>query len=79
MAIGRWNDEWDDDSTVRTCQAKVTEQHSVTLPVELCRALGIEVGDMVQFAMQYGTVTMHPAAEPPPLQARNLSEPFRDD
>jgi bifunctional DNA-binding transcriptional regulator/antitoxin component of YhaV-PrlF toxin-antitoxin module len=72
MAVDRWQDEWDDDPAVRTYQAKVTGRHAVTLPAELCRVLGIEVGDTVQFTLQYGTVTMHLASEPPPPQARGI-------
>lgn len=72
MATDRFIDDWDDDPTVRTYQAKVTGRHAVTLPAELCRALGVEVGDRVQFTMQYGTITVHRATDPPPPQARGI-------
>ena len=72
MAIDKWTEDWNDDSSVTTYQAKVTGRHAVTLPAELCRALGIENGDMVQFTMQYGTIVMHRAADSPPPQARGI-------
>jgi anaerobic selenocysteine-containing dehydrogenase len=72
MVLDKWNEDWNDDPTVTTYQAKVTGRHAVTLPAELCRALGIENGDTVQFTMQYGSVTVHRATEPAPPQARGI-------
>ncbi len=51
MVSEKLDNDWNDDPIVRTYQAKVTGRHAVTLPAELCRALGGENGDMIQFTM----------------------------
>ncbi len=47
--------------STRRMQAKVTGRHAVTLPAELCRELGIEVGDMIEFEVGYGQALLRPA------------------
>lgn len=39
-------------------RAKVTGRHAITLPAELCRQLGIEVGDSVEIQQFGGRVTL---------------------
>lgn len=45
-------------------RAKVTGRHAITLPAELCRSLGIEVGDSVELEVRDGAVELRPAREP---------------
>ena len=45
-------------------RAKVTGRHAITLPAELCRQLGIEVGDSVELAVRGNTVELRPARVP---------------
>jgi AbrB family looped-hinge helix DNA binding protein len=59
-------DQWD-DLAVRRYRSKVTGRHAVTLPAELCRRLGIESGDTVEFREHAGIVTMYPVATPEPI------------
>jgi AbrB family looped-hinge helix DNA binding protein len=42
----------------RVFRAKVTGRHAITLPAELCRELGIEVGDSVEIRRTGGRVTL---------------------
>jgi bifunctional DNA-binding transcriptional regulator/antitoxin component of YhaV-PrlF toxin-antitoxin module len=56
-----------DDLAVRRYRSKVTGRHAVTLPAELCRRLGIELGDTVEFREHAGVVTMYPVAAPEPI------------
>ena len=45
-------------------RAKVTGRHAITLPAELCRQLGIEVGDSVELEARGDKVELRPAREP---------------
>ena len=45
-------------------RAKVTGRHAITLPAELCRQLGIEVGDSVELEIKDGAVELRPTREP---------------
>jgi bifunctional DNA-binding transcriptional regulator/antitoxin component of YhaV-PrlF toxin-antitoxin module len=45
--------------------AKVTGRHAITLPANLCRELGIEVGDTVELEMGYGQAFLRPASYDP--------------
>jgi AbrB family looped-hinge helix DNA binding protein len=42
-------------------RAKVTGRHAITLPAELCRQLGIEVGDSVELEIKDGIAEIRPA------------------
>ncbi len=44
--------------TSKIYRAKVTGRHAITLPAELCRRLGIEVGDYVEIQRSGGRVTL---------------------
>lgn len=39
-------------------RAKVTGRHAITLPAELCRQLGIEIGDSVELQEKGGRATL---------------------
>ncbi len=41
-------------------RAKVTGRHAITLPAELCRQLGIEVGDSVELEIKNGVAELRP-------------------
>jgi AbrB family looped-hinge helix DNA binding protein len=45
-------------------RAKVTGRHAITLPAELCRQLGIEVGDSVDLEVRGGKVELRPTRVP---------------
>jgi bifunctional DNA-binding transcriptional regulator/antitoxin component of YhaV-PrlF toxin-antitoxin module len=40
------------DAGGKRFRAKVTGRHAITLPAELCRALGIQVGDSVELELR---------------------------
>jgi AbrB family looped-hinge helix DNA binding protein len=44
-------------------RAKVTGRHAITLPAELCRQLGIEVGDSVELEVRGNKAEIRPARE----------------
>lgn len=44
-------------------RAKVTGRHAITLPAELCRQLGIEVGDSVEIEVRGDKAEIRPARE----------------
>jgi AbrB family looped-hinge helix DNA binding protein len=50
--------------TGKIYRAKVTGRHAITLPAELCRQLGIEVGDSVELEVRGDTVELRPARVP---------------
>jgi AbrB family looped-hinge helix DNA binding protein len=54
------------DQTSRTYRAKVTGRHAVTIPAEICRELGIETGDTIEFKLTFGFVSLRPAPKPLP-------------
>ena len=63
-------------------RAKVTGRHAITLPAELCRQLGIEVGDSVEIRQTGGRVTLRRATDEydktiPPARGI-LREEFKD-
>lgn len=63
-------------------RAKVTGRHAITLPAELCRTLGIEVGDTVELEIRDGTVQLRPAREPRIYtleELRGILRPFFKD
>ncbi len=45
-------------------RAKVTGRHAITLPAELCRRLGIEVGDSVELEVRGDSVELRPVGAP---------------
>lgn len=51
-------------SPEKVYRAKVTGRHAITLPAELCRQLGIEVGDSVELEVRGDTVELRPAHKP---------------
>lgn len=53
-------------------RAKVTGRHAITLPAELCRQLGIEVGDSVEFELKDGVAEIRPAPKVPVFTIEEL-------
>lgn len=53
-------------------QAKVTGRHAITLPAEFCRALGIEVGDTVEFEVGGGWATFKRSGDEPDESIRGI-------
>ncbi|MCA9860704.1 MAG: AbrB/MazE/SpoVT family DNA-binding domain-containing protein [Thermomicrobiales bacterium] len=51
-------------ATSKVYRAKVTGRHAITLPAELCRQLGIEVGDTIELEIQGEKAELRPAREP---------------
>lgn len=51
-------------ATGKIYRAKVTGRHAITLPAELCRQLGIEVGDSVEFEVRGHAAELRPARIP---------------
>lgn len=62
------------DQTSRTYRAKVTGRHAVTIPAEICRELGIETGDTVEFNVTFGFVSLRPVPKPLPRDESALDE-----
>lgn len=66
----------------KTYRAKVTGRHAITLPAELCRQLGIEVGDSVEIVLKNGTAELRPVPAIPvlPISAlRGILRPYYQD
>ena len=53
------------DREAHVYRAKVTGRHAVTIPAELCRKLGIENGDSVEFSLGYGYLKLRPVHDAP--------------
>ena len=53
------------DQETRAYRAKVTGRHAVTIPAKLCRKLGIENGDTVEFSLGYGYLKLRPVHDAP--------------
>ncbi|CAN5616106.1 hypothetical protein BH23CHL4_BH23CHL4_14770 [soil metagenome] len=53
-------------------QAKVTGRHAITLPAELCRVLGIEVGDTVEFEVGGCWATFKRSGDEPDESIRGI-------
>ena len=63
----------------QTYRAKVTGRHAVTLPADLCRQLGIETGDTVEFEMIGSQALLRRAeSEPTPPLEGLLRDYFTD-
>jgi bifunctional DNA-binding transcriptional regulator/antitoxin component of YhaV-PrlF toxin-antitoxin module len=60
-------------------RAKVTGRHAITLPAELCRQLGIEVGDSVEFVLQDDVVTFKAQPIPHISSLRGILKPYFPD
>ena len=60
-------------------RAKVTGRHAITLPAELCRQLGIEVGDSIEFVLRDGVVTMQARPIPSIASLRGILKPYFPD
>ena len=60
-------------------RAKVTGRHAITLPAELCRQLGIEVGDFVQIELGGGTAVLSPVEDVPMTAIRDLMKRYFPD
>ena len=63
-------------------RAKVTGRHAITLPAELCRQLGIEVGDSVELVLNGDSVELRPMSDAPvlPISAlRGILKPYFPD
>jgi AbrB family looped-hinge helix DNA binding protein len=61
-------------------RAKVTGRHAITLPAELCRKLGIEVGDSVELEIKGGKAEIRPAVPVLPITAlRGILKPYFPD
>lgn len=55
-----------------TFRAKVTGRHAVTLPAGLCRQIGIEVGDIVEFEVSGNQALLKLADEEPEESLRGI-------
>lgn len=53
------------DREAHAYRAKVTGRHAVTIPAELCRQLGIENGDTLEFSLGYGYLKLRPVHDAP--------------
>lgn len=62
-----------------TLRAKVTGRHAITLPAELCRQLGIEVGDSVEITMLDGRAVLRKAPSTTPPQLKGLLRDYFTD
>ncbi len=60
-------------------RAKVTGRHAITLPAELCRQLGVGVGDSVEFVLQDGVVTLTAQPIPHISSLRGILKPYFPD
>lgn len=60
-------------------RAKVTGRHAITLPAELCRELGIEVGDSVELTVTDGVATLRPLSVLPISALRGILKPYFPD
>ncbi len=67
------------DGTEKVYRAKVTGRHAITLPAKLCQEFEIEAGDVVEFRVRYGSVTMRKSDAPPPLEARGILAKYRHE
>lgn len=62
-----------------TYRAKVTGRHAVTLPAKLCRTLGIENGDTVEFEVTGNQAVVRKVEAFDPRSLRGILKPyFRD-
>ena len=62
-----------------TYKAKVTGRHAVTLPAKLCRTLGIENGDTVEFEVDGDHAVVRKSETFDPRSLRGiLADDFRD-
>jgi len=60
-------------------RAKVTGRHAITLPAELCRQLGIEVGDVVQIELVGDTAVLRPIGDMPITAIRGIMKKYYPD
>lgn len=63
-------------------RAKVTGRHAITLPAELCRQLGVEVGDSVELEVQGDKAEIRLVRDPkvlPLSQLRGILRPLYRD
>ena len=60
-------------------RAKVTGRHAITLPAELCRQLGIEVGDFVQIELGEGAAVLSPVEDVPMTSIREIMKKYFPD
>ncbi len=60
-------------------RAKVTGRHAITLPAELCRQLGIEVGDVVQIELVGDTAVLRPIEDVPITAIRGIMKKYYPD
>ena len=56
----------DNRRTKRAFRAKMTGRRSVTIPAELCRELGIEPCDAIEFSLGHGYLMLRRVADAPP-------------
>ena len=60
-------------------RAKVTGRHAITLPAELCRQLGIEVGDFVQIEIDGDTAVLSPVEDVSMTAIRDIMKRYFPD
>lgn len=60
-------------------RAKVTGRHAITLPAELCRQLGIEVGDYVQLESGGDAAILRPVEDVPITAIRDVMKKYYPD
>lgn len=63
-------------------RAKVTGRHAITIPAEICRQLGIEVGDSVELVVNGDMAELRPVPEVkvlPVSSLRGILRPYYRD
>jgi bifunctional DNA-binding transcriptional regulator/antitoxin component of YhaV-PrlF toxin-antitoxin module len=68
-----------DTLTNKTYRAKVTGRHVITLPAELCRQIGIEVGDVVEFEVNGNQAILRLPDEDPVVSLRGILKDYFPD
>jgi len=57
--------------TTRLARITVTSKRQITLPAEVCRALGIEQGDQLEVQCREGEIRLRPVPQYAPLTRRS--------
>ena len=71
------NLKFEETTTGKVYRAKVTGRHAITLPAELCRELGVEVGDSVEFEVKEDGTRVRRVAPAPVVPISSLRGIFK--